>query len=382
MPADPLEERVVATEVIHRGRYLEFRVDTIDRPDGSRATRDVVGHPGAVAVLALDDADRLLMVRQWRVPADGALLEIPAGTLEVHDGVTEDPDLCARRELEEETGHRARDWRKLAAFWTAPGFATELMHLYLATGMTGVAGEDDRLTPDEDERLELRHVPLSDAIAMVERGEIRDAKSILGILWLDRLRRGTAPPDAVGDGAAAPVAATPDREAPDLAGVVRYGFTTRQFALANARFFRSPRSALAFGLLFLVLAVVNWLLASDAWIWLGCLVLGVSFLTGLFAVPFALWSIRKRRDLLADLQLAFDADGIRARWVAGESDIRWAGIDRISRNGPYLFIKFVGGTTLLVPASAFLPDQLDAFSRVALRNGFFLDGHRVDVRPA
>ena len=217
---------------------------------------------------------------------------------------------------------------------------------------------------------------------MVERGEIRDAKSILGILWLDRLRRETAPPDAVGDGATAPVAATPDRGAPDLAGVVRYGFTARQFALANARFFRSPRSALAFGLLFLVLAVVNWLLASDAWIWLGCLVLGVSFLTGLFAVPFALWSIRKRRDLLADLQLAFDADGIRARWVAGESDIRWAGIERISRNGPYLFIKFVGGTTLLVPASAFRPDQLDAFSRVALRNGFFLDGHRVDVRPA
>ena len=189
MPADPLEERVVATEVIHRGRYLEFRVDTIDRPDGSRATRDVVGHPGAVAVLALDDADRLLMVRQWRVPADGALLEIPAGTLEVHDGVTEDPDLCARRELEEETGHRARDWQKLAAFWTAPGFATELMHLYLATGMTGVSDEDDRLAPDEDERLELRHVPLAEAVAMVERGEIGDAKSILGILWLDRLRR-------------------------------------------------------------------------------------------------------------------------------------------------------------------------------------------------
>ena len=103
------------------------------------------------------------MVRQWRVPAGGALLEIPAGTLDVHDGVTEDPDLCARRELEEETGHRAREWRKLAAFWTAPGFATELMHLYLATGMTGVADDDDRLAPDEDERLELRHVPLADA---------------------------------------------------------------------------------------------------------------------------------------------------------------------------------------------------------------------------
>ena len=141
-------------------------------------------------MLALDDDDRLLMVRQWRVPAGQALLEIPAGTLDVHDGVTEDPDGAARRELEEETGHRASSWRKLASFWTAPGFATELMHLYLATGMTGVGAADDRLAPDEDERIELRHVPLGEAVAMVEGGEIGDAKSILGILWLDRLRRG------------------------------------------------------------------------------------------------------------------------------------------------------------------------------------------------
>jgi len=185
---DPLEEQVVGSEVVHRGRYMQFRVDTIERADGSRGTRDVVGHPGAVAVLALDGADRLLLVRQWRIPAGGALLEIPAGTLDVHDGVTEDPDTAARRELEEETGHRAAGWRKLAAFWTAPGFASERMHLYLATGLTGVAEDDDRLAPDEDEHLELRHVALDNALAMVERGEISDAKSILGILWLDRLR--------------------------------------------------------------------------------------------------------------------------------------------------------------------------------------------------
>ena len=100
----------------------------------------------------------------------------------------EDPDLAARRELEEETGHRATTWRKLASFWTAPGFATELMHLYLATGIAG-AHEDDRLAPDDDERLELSHVPLGEAVAMVESGAISDAKSILGILWLDRLDR-------------------------------------------------------------------------------------------------------------------------------------------------------------------------------------------------
>ena len=185
---DPLEEQVVEREVIRRGSYLEFRVDTIRRADGSGGTRDVVGHPGAIAVLAVDDDRRLLLIRQWRIPAGRALLEIPAGTLDVHDGVTEDPDLAARRELEEETGHRAARWRKLAEFWTAPGFATELMHLYLATGIAG-ATEDDRLTPDEDERLELRHATLDEALAMVESGEISDAKSMLAILWLDRLAR-------------------------------------------------------------------------------------------------------------------------------------------------------------------------------------------------
>ena len=125
---DPLAERVVASEVVHRGRYMEFRVDTIERADGTRGRRDGVGHPGAVAVLALDDQDRVLMVRQWRVPAGRALLEIPAGTLDVHEGVTEDPDLAARRELEEETGHRAASWRTRSS-------------------SSGSAGEWIRLTP-------------------------------------------------------------------------------------------------------------------------------------------------------------------------------------------------------------------------------------------
>jgi len=186
---DPLEEQVVESEIVHRGRYLEFRVDTIERADGTRGTRDVVGHPGAVAVLALDARGRLLLVRQWRIPAGQALLEIPAGTLDIEDGVTEDPDVAVRRELEEETGHRAATWRKLASFWTAPGFASELMHLYLATGLDGVADDDDRLAPDEDERLELSRATLDEALGLVDTGVIGDAKTILGILWLDRLRR-------------------------------------------------------------------------------------------------------------------------------------------------------------------------------------------------
>jgi ADP-ribose pyrophosphatase len=184
---DPLEEQVVESSLIHEGHLLTVHVDPILRADGSTGTRDVVSHPGAVAVLAVDDDERLLLVRQWRLPAGRALLEIPAGTLDVRDGVTEDPDIAARRELEEETGSRASTWRRLASFWTAPGFATEYMHLYLATGIESVHG-DDRLSPDEDERLELSAVAIDDALAMVERGEIADAKSMLGILWLDRLR--------------------------------------------------------------------------------------------------------------------------------------------------------------------------------------------------
>ncbi len=185
----------MSSEVVRRGRFLEFRVDTIERADGSRGTRDVVGHPGAVAVLALDPAGRLLLVRQWRIPAGRALLEIPAGTLDVEQGLTEDPDAAVRRELEEETGNRAGAWRKLATFWTAPGFASELMHLYLATDLHGVSDDVDRLAPDEDERLELVHLTIDEALRMLDAGEITDAKTILGILWLDRARRdGTLEP--------------------------------------------------------------------------------------------------------------------------------------------------------------------------------------------
>jgi ADP-ribose pyrophosphatase len=166
---------------------MTFRVDTIERADGSRSTRDLVGHPGAVAIVALDAEDRILLVRQYRVAVGEALLEIPAGTLDVaSDGTVEDPDLAARRELEEETGARAGTWRKIATFYTAPGFASELMHLYLATDLRAADGE--RLQPDEDENLELERVPWRDALAAAERGEYRDAKTLVGLLWLARLR--------------------------------------------------------------------------------------------------------------------------------------------------------------------------------------------------
>lgn len=185
-PVHPFSERVVASRVLHRGRYLTFRIDTVERPDGSRAERDICGHPGAVAILALDAADRVLLVRQFRLATGGVLLEVPAGTLEVDPtGISEDPAVAARRELEEETGQRASDWRRIGSFWTAPGFATEEMHLFLARDLRTVR---ETLGEDDDERLSLERVPFEAAIGLAESGEIRDAKSLVALFWLDRLR--------------------------------------------------------------------------------------------------------------------------------------------------------------------------------------------------
>ncbi len=139
--------------------------------------------------MAIDDDGRILLVRQWRTPAERVLLEIPAGTLDVDEatGAIEDPDLAARRELEEETGYRAGRWERLTAFFTAPGFTSEHMTLYLATELTA-AHPDERLGPDEDEHLRLERRSLAAALDAVDRGEIADAKSIVGLLWVARSR--------------------------------------------------------------------------------------------------------------------------------------------------------------------------------------------------
>ena len=143
-----------------------------------------------MAILALDAEGRVALVRQWRLAANDVLLEIPAGGLDIIDGVKEDPEVAARRELEEETGTRAATWRKLGEFYSAPGFTDELMHLYLATDLSA-ADPDGRLGPDEDERLILEWRPAQDAVAAVERGEIRDAKSVAGLFWLARVLEST-----------------------------------------------------------------------------------------------------------------------------------------------------------------------------------------------
>jgi 8-oxo-dGTP pyrophosphatase MutT (NUDIX family) len=151
-------------------------VDDVERADGGHARREVVEHPGAVAVLAWDGS-RLAMVRQWRHAAAEALLEIPAGTTEPG----EEPIATARRELAEEMGVAAATWTVGPSFFTAPGFCTERLTLFLATELT----EADVPRP-EDEAIERSWLSLDDALGAIDAGEIVDAKSIAGILWVAR----------------------------------------------------------------------------------------------------------------------------------------------------------------------------------------------------
>ena len=171
-----MEERTLRSTRPWVGRRIAVRVDEVERADGHRTTREIVEHPGAVGILAWDGA-RLAIVRQWRHATGRALLEIPAGTIEPD----EPPHETARRELAEECGLAAARWEAGPRFYTAPGFCTELMHLYLATGLT-----DAPSLADLDEQLEPAWMTLADALAAVDDGRILDAKSLAGIAWLAR----------------------------------------------------------------------------------------------------------------------------------------------------------------------------------------------------
>jgi len=180
MPGSTAETRI-SGEQVFKGRLLRVRVDNVRLPDGCESTREVVEHPGAVAILAWDGS-RLAMVRQWRQAAGTELLEVPAGTAEPDEERLE----TARRELGEECGLLAATWEEGPSFFTAPGFCTELLTLYLATDLSPI-----EVAAPDDEALERSWLSLADAVAGVEDGTIRDAKSIVGMLWLAR-RAGAA----------------------------------------------------------------------------------------------------------------------------------------------------------------------------------------------
>jgi ADP-ribose pyrophosphatase len=171
-----MDERTVATSRPWTGRRIGVRVDEVERSDGHRTAREIVEHPGAVGILAWD-GELLAMVTQWRHATGQALLEIPAGTLEPDEPALD----TAKRELAEEVGLAAATWVEGPRFYTAPGFCTELMHLFVATDLT-----DAPSIADEDELLEPSWMTLSDAVAAIDDGRITDAKSIAGILWLHR----------------------------------------------------------------------------------------------------------------------------------------------------------------------------------------------------
>jgi len=166
-------EHTVQSQQIYQGRVVGLRVDTVQLPQGNMTKREIVEHGGSVAVVPLDMEMNVLLVRQYRKPVDQELLEVPAGGLD--EG--EEPDACARRELQEETGYSASQMEHLASFFTTPGFCDEEMHAYLATGL--LAG---RPRPEADESIEVVRVPLASILEMIQQGEIRDAKSIASLL--------------------------------------------------------------------------------------------------------------------------------------------------------------------------------------------------------
>jgi ADP-ribose pyrophosphatase len=168
-----VEEAVLQREDIYRGRVVNLSVLDVRLPNGGQAKRELIEHPGAVAIVALDDADHVLLVRQYRLAAARVMLEIPAGTLKPD----EDPAVCAERELQEEVGKRPGKLERIGGIYVAPGYTTEFIHLFLATDL-----QESRLNMDDDEFIEVERVPLANAITMIERGDIIDGKSISALL--------------------------------------------------------------------------------------------------------------------------------------------------------------------------------------------------------
>lgn len=169
-----LIEKTLSVEKIFDGHIVHLERSTVELPSGRTSTREVVRHVGAAAVVAADDRGRIAMVRQWRCAVGRVLMEIPAGKL---DAFGADRLEAAKRELREETGLTAQNFRHLADILTSPGFSDELIGLYLATGL-----EQGESQPDEDEFLNVEFIDARELIARIYAGEIEDAKTICAVL--------------------------------------------------------------------------------------------------------------------------------------------------------------------------------------------------------
>jgi ADP-ribose diphosphatase len=171
--------RRLASRRIYGGKVLSLDLDEVEEPGGVHTTREVVRHSGSVAVVAVQEDGRIVLVRQYRYPVDDSLWELPAGRLDAG----ESPEQAAQRELQEEIGQRAGDLRRTAFFYTTPGFCDESMHVFRATRLVASTANGD-----EDERIEVQAFALADLEAMIDRGEIREGKTLVGLLL--ELRRG------------------------------------------------------------------------------------------------------------------------------------------------------------------------------------------------
>ncbi len=167
-----MEEKTVKSKYIHRGRIISLREDEVLLPNGRKAGREIIEHPGAVAAVPLLPDGRVVLIRQFRKPVEEIIYEIPAGKLESK----EEPQRCMERELEEEIGYRAGELKKLISYYPSPGFSNEIIHLFLATGL-----EKKQQNLESDEFLEVVIMEFDEALQMVREGKIKDSKMIIGL---------------------------------------------------------------------------------------------------------------------------------------------------------------------------------------------------------
>ncbi len=176
-----MKERMLGTENIYQGRRINLRVDRVMLPSGRETTREIAAYPNSVGVIALDEKENVILVRQYRHAVGKTLLEIPAGGME--EG--ESPLQSALRELEEETGFTAVDMEEISGIYAAPGYSTEFLHLFVATGLKSGTSSND-----EDENIEVVPMPLEDIPSLIRSGELCDGKSVVGLLSLLLYRGG------------------------------------------------------------------------------------------------------------------------------------------------------------------------------------------------
>ena len=181
---DHLREVTVTSEQVWQGRFLDVRRDTVALPNGAQTTREYIAHNGAVMVVPILADGRLVMERQYRYPMGRVMLEFPAGKID--DG--EPPFVCGVRELEEETGYRAREWARAGVLHNAIAYSSERIEIWFARGLTRGAAK-----LDDEEFLEIVTHSEAEVEALCASGDITDAKTLIGLLWLQKYRAGLWP---------------------------------------------------------------------------------------------------------------------------------------------------------------------------------------------